>query len=225
MADNYIERREEELRNAPKRGALGGFPACGTSANLDTLLVKNRSTRGYDKSYVVHERQLLAIVSVADKVPSARNQQVLRFRLVLRDEASKVLPLIGMGRNLPELHLPFPGTEPEAFIVFCTSHPDAPHLGFDEGIMAQSMLLKAAEMGLSGLIIKNFSPERMKEALGIDADCNGEELHPLTVLAIGKGIEKIKLTSIPLDGSVGYYRTPAGTHYVPKYLPSDLIIK
>lgn len=219
MADNYLEKREEELRNAPRT-----LRSPAASMSLDTLLLKNRSTRGYDKSYVVHGLQLKAIVSVADKVPTARNQQALRFRLVLKDEAQKVMPLIGMGRALPQLHLPFEGTEPEAFIVFCTSRPDAPHLGFDEGIMAQSMLLKAAQLGLSGLIIKNFNPERMTESLGLGNDPEGRPYKALTVLAIGKGIEKFKLVPAKAGESLDYYRDDDGVHCIPKIVPGDLII-
>ena len=218
MADNFLEKREEALRNAPlKHSSLG-------TQSLDTLLLKNRSTRGYDKSYKVHRRQLEAILSVADKIPTARNQQVLRFRLILHDEADKVLPLIGMGRALPELHLPFPGTEPEAFIVICTAFPNAPHLGFDEGICAQSMMLKAVQIGLNGLIIKNFSPARLSESLDLGLNPDGLPYLPLTVLAFGKSAENIVLE--PYDGEdINYYRKEDGTHVVPKIPARELEIK
>ena len=220
MADNYLEKREEELRSAPRAHR----PSAAAAKSLDSLLLRCRSTRGYDKSYVVHELQLKAIISVADKVPTARNQQVLRFRLVLKDEAHKVLPHIGMGRALPQLHLPFEGTEPEAFIVFCTGRPDAPHLGFDEGIMAQSMLLKAAQLGLSGLIIKNFNPARLSESLSLGSDPEGRPYQPLTVLAIGKGIEKFRLVPVSPGEKLDYWRDSDGTHCVPKIRPEDLVI-
>ena len=221
MADNYIERREEELRNVPR----GRFVSPGASLkNLDALLARNRSTRGFDCSYTVHLLQLRAIASVMDKIPSARNQQVLRLRLVTRDEACKVLPHIRMGRALPQLHLPFPGTEPGAFIVVCTNNPSAPHLGFDEGIAAQSMCLKAVELGLNCLIIKNFDSLPIKEALGIDFDAQGRPLTLLTVLAVGKSAERISLTRVPDGSPLNYYRTEDGGHIVPKIRLDDLIL-
>ena len=60
------------------------------------------------------------MIEVNTRIPSARNQQVLRFRPVLADEAHKVLPHIRLGGALPALRLPFPGTEPNAFIIICS---------------------------------------------------------------------------------------------------------
>ena len=65
--------------SAPKRASI--------HRNLMRLLEKNRSHRAYDSSFKVREDQLRRIIEVATTVPSARNQQVLRFRPVLADEA------------------------------------------------------------------------------------------------------------------------------------------
>ena len=53
---------------------------------LSRLLLKNRSHRGYDPRFIVREDQLRRIIGVNTRIPSARNQQVLRFRPVLADE-------------------------------------------------------------------------------------------------------------------------------------------
>ena len=113
------------------------------------LLLRNRSYRGYDTHFVVREDQLRSIIAVNTRIPSARNAQVLRFRPVLADEADKVLPHIRLGGALPELHLPLPGTEPRAFIIVCTTVPEDRYVDMDLGISAQSMLLRAAEIGLN----------------------------------------------------------------------------
>ena len=110
MADNYLERRMEAYRAQPAAQPR-------RAATLERLLTRNRSVRGYDARFVVRADQLRSIVSVCTKIPSARNQQVLRFRLVLADEAPGVLAHVRMGGALPELHLPLAGTEPNAFIV------------------------------------------------------------------------------------------------------------
>ena len=222
MADNYIEKREEELRNVPRGGRAASSGA--SLKNLDALLARSRSTRGYDASYKVHPLQLRAIASVMDKLPSARNQQVLRLRLVGPDEAALVLPHVRMGGALPQLHLPFPGTEPGAFIIVCTNDAGAPQLGFDEGVAAQSLCLKAAELGLSCLIIKSFDAAAVKEALGIGVDRLGRELTPLTVIAVGRGIEKIELERVPDGTPLNYRRTSEGTHIVPKIRLEDIIL-
>ena len=203
MADNYLEKRyEETLGNGKIRVKKIGH-------TIDELLTKNRSTRGYKKAYKVSRSELERIAGVCTRIPSARNQQVLRMRLVTHDSgADLVLPLIKMGAALPELHLPFPGTEPEAFIVVCSTVAENPMVDIDLGIAAQSMLLKAVEMGLNGLIIAAFNRAKLQEALSLPYP-------PLLVLAIGKGDEHIELKPIDESESHAYYRE-GGVHYVPK---------
>ena len=209
MADNYLENKFEALRNKP----VAKKPA----ASLGTLLRKNRSYRGYDKTVIVTEAQLRRIVEVCTKIPSGRNQQVLRFRLVTKDSgADKMQGLYKLGGALPELHLPFPGTEPEAFIVICSTVEPDKWVHMDVGIAAQSMLLKAVEMGLGGICIGAFHKAALMEAFALPCD-------PVLVLAIGKPAEKIGLVPVHAGESLKYYREN-GTHYVPKICMEDLIL-
>ncbi len=213
MADNYLESKMEELRQQGQRKTASK----GTARTLDTLLTRNRSYRGYDKKVVVTHDTLTKIVAVNSKIPSARNQQVLRFKLVTRDSsAEKVLENIKLGGSLPELHLPFPGTEPEAFIIICSIAPESKLVDIDLGISAQSMLLRAVEMGLNGIIIGAFNKAAIIKEFGL-------ELDPLLILAIGKGAEDIRLKPIAAGEEQKYYRTE-GIQYVPKLQTSDLIL-
>ncbi|MBE6213435.1 MAG: nitroreductase [Rikenellaceae bacterium] len=209
MADNYLGKKMEDYMasrqtSATKRGVT-----------LDKLLRKNRSHRGYDSSYEVREDQLRRIIEVNTKTPSAMNQQVLRFRPVLKDEAHKLLPHIRLGGALPELKLPLAGEEPNAFIVVC-SDVTGRYVDIDLGISAQSMLLKAAEIGLNGICIAAFNHEAVKEALRLN-------IEPVLIIAIGRGKEKIELIEISADEPHTYYRRD-GVHYVPKVKLDDLII-
>ena len=212
MADNYLERKMEEYMtrstsNRPIR----------VLASLDKLLLKNRSHRGYDSKFIVREDQLRRIIEVNSKIPSSRNQQVLRFRPVLSDEASKILPHIRLGGALPELHLPLPGTEPNAFIIICSTVPENHYVDIDLGISAQSMLLKAVEIGLNGICIGAFDKKQIKKEFQL-------KFEPLLIMAIGKGIEKIELVTVNTQDNLSYYRKN-GTHYVPKICTEDLFIK
>ena len=213
MADNYLERKMEEYRNRTASGQGGRRPL----ATLGRLLLKNRSHRGYDTNFIVREDQLRRIIGVNAKIPSARNQQVLRFRPVLSDEAQKVSAHIRLGGALPHLHLPLPGTEPNAFIIVCSTVEENRYVDIDLGISAQSMLLQAAEIGLNGICIGAFDKESIKREFRLEPD-------PLLILAIGRGLEKIELTPIREGGSHAYYREN-GTHYVPKVCLDDLMIK
>jgi len=221
MADNYLEKRYEETLGA------GRTRVKRVGHTLDELLLRNRSQRGYLKDYVVKREELERIVGVCSRIPSAKNQQVLRFKLVTRDSGAEiVLRNIKLGGALPELHLPYPGTEPEAFIIVCSTVEENKLVDVDLGIALQSMLLKAVEMGLNGIIIGAFNKENIKrELLSSNPDSTSAQspYEPLMVLAIGKGIEKIELTPIHADESHAYYREN-NTHYVPKIPAKELII-
>lgn len=211
MADNYLEKRYEETlgSNRPKIKRIGH--------TVDELLTKNRSTRGYNKNYVVSRAELERIVGVCTRIPSGCNQQTLRYYLVTKDTgADRVLPLVKMGAALPELHLPFPGTEPEAFIVCCSVAAESKLVDIDLGIALQSMALKAVEMGLNTLMIGAFNREKLRAEFNLPYE-------PLMVLAVGKGAERIELVPTDADAPRAYYRQD-GVHYVPKVRLADLII-
>ena len=210
MADNYLEKKMEEHRAG--RVSSGAK----SKSNFGALLAKNRSTRGYDSSFIVREDQLRRIVAVNSRVASARNRQLLRFRLVTADEAHKVLPHIKMGMGLSCVSLPLPGCEPNAFIVVCSIIEPRQSTYIDLGISVQSMLLQAVEIGLNGLCILAFDKDKIREGLGL-------RYEPLMVLAIGRSAEKIITVDINEKNDTAYYRID-GVHYVPKIVPEDLIL-
>ena len=209
MADNYSGKKMEDFLSgktaAPKR-----------VMNLVKLVAKNRSYRGYDNSFVVRADQLRRIMEVVPMCPSAKNQQVLRLRAVLSDEADKVLPHIRLGGALRELKLPLPGTEPRAFIVICSTVAEDKYVNMDIGIIAQTMLLQATEIGLNGICIGAFDHAAVQQSLNLP-------YQPLLILAIGKGSESIKLVSISESDSHNYYRQD-GVHIVPKLSLTDILL-
>lgn len=209
MADNYLERRQQELQQ--KR------PVIKRSApSLDSLLKKNRSYRGFDQRHEVSEDELKQIVAVTTLVASGMNRQRLRYRLVTKPDAGKVLPHITLGAALPEEHLPHPGSEPQAFIVVCATEKENKVIDIDLGIAAQSMLLKAVEMGLGGIFILNFRAAAVQQALNLPSE-------PIAIIAIGKPAEKIFLVPVHTGSDLNYYRKD-GIHYVPKLNADDLLI-
>lgn len=213
MADNYLESKFEEMRN-PRKGKT---IIRQVGQGLDSLLLKNRSVRGYDHQQIVSREMLERIVSVNVKIPSARNQQVLRFKLVTCENgANKVLNNIKLGGALPELHLPFPETEPQAFILVCSTIAESKMVDIDLGISAQSMLLKAVELGLNGVIIGAYNKAKLMEEFALPYEL-------LLILAIGKSAETIQLKEISADESHSYYRKD-GVHIVPKIRLSELLL-
>jgi len=217
MADNFLENKFEQMRAGELAPRVK--KTRHSSLSLNSLLLKNRSCRGYDSSYIVSRKELEDIVAVNSLIPSARNRQPLRFRLVTSEEAHLMLPHIKLGGALPELHLPLKGTEPNAFIVMCSTVPDDRWLYVDLGISAQSMLLRAVDLGLNGICIGAFDAGAIAEGLGIP-----EDLRPIMVIAVGRSIEKFQLLPAQPGESLAYFREK-GIHFIPKLQKEDLIIK
>ena len=213
MADGYLEKRYEEVFGK------GAKKTVVKHTSLETIMEKNRSYRGYDQSFVVKRDMLERIVAVNAKIASAKNQQVLRFKLVTKETGADIIVQnMKLGGLLPELHLPYPGTEPEAFIIICSTIPENKFVDIDLGIAAQSMLLKATEMGLSGIMIGAFNKAKVTEAFNLPYE-------PLLILAIGKGKETIKLQPVDASDKLAYYRDENDVQFVPKIRWEQLILE
>ena len=133
----------------------------------------------------------------------------------------RIQPATMWAKGLPELTLPHPGKEPTAFIVICQDTNIDSNLSRyqrDVGIVAQTMLLAAVEMGLGGCMIGSFNAGLLHDVLNLD-----ENIKPQLVIALGKPDEEIILTDA-VDGNVGYYRDEEDRHYVPKRSVQDMII-
>ena len=242
MADNYLEKKFEDLsRRAPRVVHRGG-------PSLDTLMLRNRSVRGFDPDRAVTMEELRQIIEVNTRIASSKNQQALRFRPVtagkdadlvnanikmgalFRVQRARMAEKAGISQGNPAPYancpdVPFPGTEPQAFILVYGTHAEDPSLLIDLGISLQSMSLKAVELGLNCLMIRAFNREAI-------ASLGGPELVPLAVLAVGKSAEKIFL--LPTDGKAAnlanpdghpleYFRSD-GVHYVPKLRLEDILV-
>ena len=123
---------------------------------------------------------------------------------------------------MAELHLPRKGAEPVAYIVICLDGSLAENptpYQRDVGIVAQTMLLAAVEMGLNGCMIGSFAAGELREKLGLP-----EAIKPQLLLALGEGTDRIVMTDVGEDGSTTYYRDAEDTHYVPKRTLEQLIL-
>lgn len=187
------------------------------------LIVKNRSYRGYDGTYRFTREQLAAYVDGARLSASSVNMQPLKYYIAWEDgPVALINERIKWARQLPQLQLPHPGMAPTGFVVICQDKEINDNLNRfqkDVGICAQSILLLAAEEGLGGCMIGNFSPEKIREALELP-----ESIQPLLVVALGKPAETIVLTEVGADGDTAYYRDENDVHYVPKRRLEDILL-
>ncbi|MBQ6165660.1 MAG: nitroreductase family protein [Clostridia bacterium] len=186
------------------------------------LVIKSRSYRGFDERRKFTREELAEFVDCARFAPSSVNRQPFKYYLAYEpDQLAKIQPLTGWARALPDKNLPYPGKRPTAFIVICQNtewDADLTRYQRDVGIAAQTMLLAAAEKGLGGIMIGNFSPEKLSAALELP-----ETLAPMLIVAFGKPDEEIVLTEVGPGESVKYYRDENDVHYVPKRRLEDIL--
>lgn len=187
------------------------------------LVKQARSHRGFRQDRPVTRQELEHLVECARYTPSTRNDQVLKYYLANDPETvAKILPLSKWAGALADLHLPRKGAEPAAFIVICLdstlADSPAPYQR-DVGIVAQTMLLAAADMGLNGCMIGSFAAGQLRETLGLP-----ETVKPQLLLALGAGTDRIVLTDVGEDGKTTYYRDENDIHYVPKRTLEQMIL-
>lgn len=187
------------------------------------LVKQARSHRGFRQDRKVTRQELEHLVECARFTPAARNDQVLKYYLAEKPETvAAIQPLTKWAGALAELHLPRKGAEPVAYIVICLDGSLAENptpYQRDVGIVAQTMLLAAVEMGLNGCMIGSFAAGGLREKLGLP-----EAIKPQLLLALGEGTDRIVMTDVGEDGSTTYYRDAEDTHYVPKRTLEQLIL-
>lgn len=190
---------------------------------LRELVIRNRSCRGFDRSYKVTQEDLLNMVDIARQAAAGMNMQPMKYYLITDpQEADAVTKQTVLGAHLRELHLPFPGTEPPAYILICQDHEvhkDDSWFITDVGIIAQTITLAATEMGLAGCMIGSFDSDKLRETFGIS-----DRFTVQLVIAIGKPAEERRIVEIE-NGELTHYYREDGIHYVPKRKLEDIIIE
>ncbi len=187
------------------------------------IVKANRSYRAYDQSRYITTEELESFVEMARLCPSSVNGQPLKYYLVNESkEVAVVQKMTKWAKALPELSLPPEGKCPTAFIVICqdlTLGESLARYQKDIGIVAQTMLLGAVEIGLGGCMIGNFNAGEVSKTLGLK-----ENIAPVLIVAFGKPDETIILEDIEVGESNNYYRDEENIHHVPKRKLSDIII-
>ncbi len=190
---------------------------------LKDLVTKSRSYRGYNENRKVTREELLELVECARLCPSSVNAQPFCYYLAWeKEEVEKIQALTNWARALPHMKLPHPGKCPTAFIIILQDTTIGESLARyqkDVGIVAQTMLLAATEMGLGGCMIGNYNAQKVKDALALD-----EKYAPMLIVAIGEPAEEIVLKEVEPGENMAYYRDENDVHYVPKRKLKDIVI-
>ena len=195
--------------------------------NLEKLVQKNRSYRRYDESFKVEKTQILSWIDLARLTPSARNSQPLKFFVSTDEKTNQIIFDNISWAGYLENGRPVEGERPSAYIVICNDMDIAPQSQYDQGIVAQTILLAAVNEGLGGIMFTSVKKEDMRMQLNLTSLSSQarlpKNLEPQMVIAIGKPTENIVITDVE-NNDIRYYRDEKRTHFVPKRSLKEIVI-
>lgn len=187
---------------------------------LTELLLKSRSYRRFDQSVNIPEATLRELIDATRYCPSAANRQPLKYRLVHEaNEIDQVFECLKFAAYLRYWSGPAEGERPTAYIVVLGDENTNKYSEADAGIVMQTILLRATELGFGGCIFASVQREKLREILALD-----ERYQIGYVIALGKPAETCLIEPLGLDGDIKYYRDAGGIHHVPKRSLDDLLV-
>lgn len=187
---------------------------------LIDIVKRNRSYRRFYQDKPIDRKELIDLVGLARFCPTGRNLQPLKFFLS-NDELlnKKIYPSLAWAGYLKDWDGPVEGERPSAYIVILEDRRISESTQWDQGIMAQTIMLGATEKGLGGCIIASVRKEDLSRTLDLP-----EHLKVVLVLALGYPKEEVVIEQMPENGSVVYWRDSQGVHHVPKRDLDELIV-
>ncbi|MGC9349029.1 MAG: nitroreductase family protein [Anaerolineae bacterium] len=184
------------------------------------LVKQSRSYRRFDESVPISMETLRELVKLARFSPSGANRQPLKFKLFNdAEDNARIFECLAWAGALPDWPGPGEGERPVAYIMLLGDTEISKNFGVDEGIMAQSMMLGAADKGFGGCMLGAINRKKLRELFDIP-----ERYEILLVLALGKPAEKVVLDDLEEGGSINYWRDEEDVHHVPKRTLDELIL-
>jgi nitroreductase len=189
--------------------------------SIQELLERNRSYRRFHEDQAVGEATLRDLVGLTRLCPSAANRQPLKYVISWKPERNaRIFAHVRWAAALTDWPGPAEGERPSAYIVILGDTRIANNFHCDHGIVAQSMLLAAAECGLGGCMIGSIDRPKLRQTLGIP-----DHLEILLVLALGRPAETVVLEMGKAPDDVPYWRDDQGVHHVPKRSLDEVLVE
>ena len=187
---------------------------------IEDLILKNRSVRRFSQEAALSKQSLEWLVSLARLSASGANLQPLKYILSNSPQKNvKIFETLAWAGYLSDWTGPNADEAPVGYIVILNDTNIAKSCGCDHGIAAQSMLLGACEIGISGCMIGSIDRKKLRANLKIDS-----RYEIALVLALGKAKEVVVLEDAQDKEGIKYYRDDQDIHHVPKRLLEDLIL-
>ena len=177
---------------------------------LRDLLLRNRSYRRFQQQ-ALDEQTLVGLLELTRLCPSAANRQPLKYLLAWRPEqCAKIFPHLRWAAALAPWPGPAEGERPAGYILILGDSRIWRRWDWDTGIVAQTMLLGAAELGLGGFMVASIDQGGLRAALNLP-----EHLEALLAVALGRPGETVVLEDGRPDDRP-YWRDADDVHHVPK---------
>ena len=188
---------------------------------LKQLLTNNRSYRRFHEDQPLDEKTLVGLVELTRLCPSAANRQPLKYLISWETEQNaRIFPHLRWAAALAPWPGPAEGERPTGYVVILGDKRVAANFFCDHGIVAQSMLLGAAEQGLGGCMIGSIDRDGLRQTLAIP-----EHFEILLVLALGRPRETVVLEMDTSPDQVPYWRDSDGIHHVPKRPLEEILVR
>lgn len=180
------------------------------------LCRRRRTVRFYQKKPVALEH-LIHLVDLARRVPSASNNQILRYTIVRDPDLVQAVFLNTAwgGRVTPRRSPEWGHNAPTAFIAVSavrTGEKLSVMAYADAGAAIMTMQYGAVDAGLASCWLGAFKGKEVTELLAVPPE---EQL--IFLLAVGHGAEQPVMDEIEAGESVAYYLDTFDTLHVPKY--------
>ncbi|MBW1615843.1 MAG: nitroreductase family protein [Deltaproteobacteria bacterium] len=189
---------------------------------IEKLIKANRSCRRFNQSKQIDSDILKRFVKLAGLSASAGNLQPLKYIISLNTDLNEeIFSTLSWAAYLKDWKGPKEGEKPSAYIALLldTEISNNKWSAYDCGIASQSILLAAAEKGLSGCMIGAVNKKKLSQILNVKP-----HLEIMLVIALGAPGEKIVIETVQ-DNNIKYFRDKKGVHHVPKRDLEDIIIK
>jgi nitroreductase len=187
---------------------------------LTPLLTQNRSYRRFHQEPMT-ESTLRGLVELTRLCPSAANRQPLKYMISWEPEKNAaIFQHLRWAAALKDWPGPAEDERPTGYVVILGDTRIAKNFFCDDGIVAQSMLLGAAEQGLGGCMVGSIDRKALRATLRIP-----ESLEILLVLALGRPKEKVVLEFDRSPDEVPYWRDSDDVHHVAKRSIDELIVQ
>ena len=193
---------------------------------LKELVNKNKTFRRFYENYHIPYAQLEQWIQLVRLVPTARNQQALKYLIVNDPQIrQQIFPSLKWAGYLKDWDGPEEGERPSAYIIIgidnkISDNYIAHWTYVDLGIAIQTLLLSAVENDLGGCGIIAYKRKELYETLKIP-----QYIDIKVVLALGKPKENVQWIDMKKgETNIKYYRDQQGNHYVPKRSMEEILL-